>query len=51
MKLLKLRFRTAEVPVSKIYPSRKIGYTKMRPFIDWWKMISPIILIGLGLRK
>lgn len=51
MKLLKLGFRTAEVPVSKIYPSRKIGYTKMRPFIDWWKMLRPIILIGLGLRR
>ncbi len=51
MKVLKLGFRIAEVPVSKIYPPRQIGNTKMTPIVGWWKMLYPIILVGLGLRK
>jgi dolichol-phosphate mannosyltransferase len=51
MKLLRLRYRCREVPVSKIYPPRAIGRTKMRPFVDWWRILSPIFLIGLGLRR
>ncbi|MGE5505872.1 MAG: glycosyltransferase family 2 protein [Actinomycetota bacterium] len=51
MKLLKLGYRTTEVPVSKIYPPKKVGNTKMRPVVDWWKMISPIFVIGLGLER
>jgi dolichol-phosphate mannosyltransferase len=51
MKFLMLDFRTAEVPVSKIYPSRQLGNTKMVPIIGWWKMLYPIILVGLGIRK
>jgi hypothetical protein len=51
MKFLMLDFRTAEVPVSKIYPSRKLGNTKMVPIIGWWKMLYPILLVGLGIRK
>ena len=51
MKILKSSFKTTEVPVSKIYPSKKIGNTKMMPVIGWWKMFYPIILVGLGIRK
>jgi len=51
MKILKSGFNTTEVPVSKIYPSKKIGNTKMMPIIGWWKMLYPIILVGLGIRK
>ncbi len=51
MKFLMLDFRTAEVPVSKIYPSRQLGNTKMVPIIGWWKMLYPIILVGLGIQK
>jgi dolichol-phosphate mannosyltransferase len=50
-KLLKLGYRTTEVSVSKIYPPREIGHTKMRPIIDWWKMLRPIILLALHLKK
>ena len=49
MKLLKLGYRTTEVPVTKIYPPRSEGNTKMRPFVDWWQMLSPIFLVGLGI--
>jgi dolichol-phosphate mannosyltransferase len=48
MKLLKLGYRTTEVPVTKIYPHRSNGNTKMRPFVDWWHMLSPIFVVGLG---
>ncbi len=51
MIFLMLDFRTAEVPVSKIYPSRQLGNTKMVPIIGWWKMLYPIILVGLGIQK
>jgi dolichol-phosphate mannosyltransferase len=51
MKLLKLGYRTREVPVSKIYPPRAIGQTKMRPGIDWWRILRPVFLVGLGLRR
>lgn len=50
MRVLKLGYRCGEVPVSKIYPPRAIGNTKMRPVLDWWKMMRPIILVGFGLK-
>lgn len=51
MKIFKLGYKTKEVPCTKIYPSKKIGRTKMRPVLDWWKMLRPIFIVGLGLRK
>lgn len=51
MRLLMLGFRCTEVPVTKVYPSKKIGNTKMRPIVDWWRMLRPIILIGLRLKR
>jgi len=51
MKLLKLGYRCTEAPVSKFYPPRAIGNTKMRPFVDWWRILRPIFLIGFGLRR
>lgn len=51
IKLLKLGYKTTEVPCTKVYPSRKIGQTKMRPVWDWWKMLRPIFLLALRLRK
>jgi dolichol-phosphate mannosyltransferase len=35
-KAIRLKYRVMEAPVHKIYPDRKLGYTKMRPFVDWW---------------
>ena len=51
MKLLRLGYKCTEVPVSKIYPPRRIGNTKMRPVFDWWKMIKPVFLLGFSLRR
>ncbi len=50
-KLIKLGYKTTEVPVSKIYPTKELGYTKMRPFIGWWSIYKPIFLMGLSIRK
>ena len=45
-------YRWKEVPVTKVYPSdRKIGYTKMAPFRDWWRISRPLFYLTLGLKK
>src|SRR5215831_3853022 len=51
LKTIRLGYRHMEVPVTKIYPPHQLGYTKMRPGIDWWSIIRPIVYLGLGLRK
>jgi|SRR5215469_619572 len=51
LKLIKLAYQVKEVPVTKLYPSKAIGNTKMRPLIDWWNMLSPIVIVGFGLEK
>ena len=51
MILLKLGFKTTEVPVTKIYPPKEMEHTKMRLVLDWWKMLSPVFLVGTGMRK
>jgi len=51
MRLIKLSYKTTEVPATKIYPPKSIGNTKMRPIVDWWRILRPISLVGLGLRR
>jgi dolichol-phosphate mannosyltransferase len=51
MKAITLGYRHVEVPVTKLYPDHQMGYTKMRPLIDWWSIIRPVVYLGLGLRK
>jgi len=51
-KVLTLGYLVKEVPVSKIYPfGNKGGYSKIQPLKDWWPIISPILLLFLGVRK
>ncbi|MBI4641839.1 MAG: glycosyltransferase family 2 protein [Candidatus Tectomicrobia bacterium] len=50
-KAITLGYRFKEVPVTKIYPPKEIGYTKMQPFIGWWSILKPIILLRLGIKK
>jgi dolichol-phosphate mannosyltransferase len=42
-------FKVKEVPVSKIYPTKKTS--KIRPFIDWIHIVKPVILLKLRIRK
>jgi len=46
-----LGYRVKEVPVTKIYPPKSLGYTKMKPVTGWWSILRPLILLGLGLRR
>ena len=44
-------YATAEAPVTKIYPPKQLGQTKMKPIIGWWSILRPLFLVGLGIRK
>lgn len=50
-KAIRLGCRHLEVPCTKTYPPRDEGITKMRPVLDWWSILRPIFLLGLGLRR
>ena len=50
-KVLKLGYVHSEVPCTKVYPPRRMGYTKMKPVVDWWSILRPVFLLGMGLRK
>jgi dolichol-phosphate mannosyltransferase len=51
VKTIRLGYRTAEVPVTKIYPPRSQGQTKMKPITGWWSMLKPLFLLGLRIRR
>lgn len=51
LRTLQCGFRTAEVPVTKIYPPKKLGQTKMKPISGWWSILRPLVYVGLGLKK
>jgi len=44
-------FKVKEVPVTKIYPPKQLGYTKMPPITGWWSMLRPIFFLKMGLRS
>ncbi len=50
-KAITLGYRVSEVPVTKIYPPRNHNYSKIRPVVDWWHMVRPVILLALHLRS
>ncbi|MFA5060555.1 MAG: glycosyltransferase family 2 protein [Candidatus Omnitrophota bacterium] len=50
-KAIKLGYKVKEVPVSKIYPDKKEGYTKMKPWVGWWSILRPLVYLGLGIKK
>ena len=41
LKAIRLGYRTAEVPVTKVYPPRRVGQTKMKPVTGWWAILRP----------
>jgi dolichol-phosphate mannosyltransferase len=51
LKAIRLGYRHLEVAVTKIYPPHAQGYTKMRPFVDWWSIVRPVVYLGLGLKR
>lgn len=48
---IQLGYKVREVPVTKIYPPKSLGYTKMKPFSGWWSILRPLVYLGLGLKK
>jgi dolichol-phosphate mannosyltransferase len=49
---IKRGFRVREVPVTKYYPpDRRVGYTKMKAYRDWWRITRPMVLLTLRLRQ
>ena len=51
LRVIRLGYRTAEVPVTKVYPPRAVGQTKMKPITGWWSILRPVVYVGLGLRR
>ncbi len=50
--VLKLKHRVVEVPVSKTYPAeRGVRYSHVRPFVDWWGGVRPIVYLLLRIKK
>lgn len=52
-KALTLGFKVREVPVSKLYPAarHRAAYTKIRPFVDWWRMVRPLVFLVLRIKR
>lgn len=50
-KFIRCGFRHTEVPCTKTYPTRGASYTKMRPLLDWWDILRPILFLGCGLKR
>jgi len=50
-KVVRLGYKRIEVPVTKIYPSRSRGYTKVKAFTGWWSMIRPLIYLAAGVKR
>lgn len=51
-KAITLGSNVKEVPVSKVYPfGHRGGYSRIQPLKDWWPIISPLILLSLGVRE
>jgi dolichol-phosphate mannosyltransferase len=51
LRSIQLGYRTAEVAVTKIYPPKRLGQTKMKPIVGWWSILRPLLYAGLNLRK
>jgi dolichol-phosphate mannosyltransferase len=44
-------YKFREVFVTKVYPPKALGYTKMQPLIGWWSILKPVFYLGLGIKK
>jgi dolichol-phosphate mannosyltransferase len=50
-KSAKLGYRVTEVGVTKRYPPKELGQTKMKPILGWWSILRPLLLLGLRIKK
>ena len=43
--------KVCEVPVTKYYPpDRSVGYTKMKAYRDWWRIVRPMLLLTVRIK-
>jgi len=47
----KLGYEVTEAPVTKTYPPKDLGQTKMKPIVGWWSILRPLVLLGLRIKK
>ena len=47
----KIGYRVAEVGVTKKYPPKQLGQTKMKPIVGWWSILRPLVLLGLRIKR
>ncbi|MCX6244916.1 MAG: glycosyltransferase family 2 protein [Bacteroidetes bacterium] len=45
------KYLVKEVPISILYHKEMKERTKMKPFIDWWRIFRPMILLKLKIKK
>lgn len=50
-KTITLGYRHTEAPVTKIYPPKSLGYTKMKAFTGWWSILRPVAYLALRIKK
>lgn len=50
-KAIRRGYRVCEAPVTKVYHPKKVGYSKMVPILDWWRLIRPLVYLRLGVWK
>ena len=50
-KAISLGYKVKEVSVTKIYPPKELGYTKMKPITGWWSILRPVIFLLSGIKK
>lgn len=50
-KAAKLGYKVSEVGVTKRYPPKELGQTKMKPIVGWWSILRPLVLLGLGIKR
>jgi len=51
LRAIQLGHRSVEVAVTKVYPPRELGQTKMQPVRGWWSILRPLVLVGLRIRR
>jgi dolichol-phosphate mannosyltransferase len=50
-KAIRLGYIVEEAPVTKIYPPKAVGQTKMKPITGWWSILRPLALLALRIKR
>jgi len=50
-KAARIGYSVTEVHVTKTYPPKDLGQTKMKPIVGWWSILRPLVLLGLRIKR